>query len=34
MNISEEYRAECEARYWLEKGYTTQRLISMTYVIK
>lgn len=28
MNISEEYRAECEARYWLEKGYTTKANIN------
>lgn len=24
MNTSETFRAECEARYWLSKGYTTR----------
>lgn len=28
VNISEEHRAECEARYWLEKGYTTKANIN------
>lgn len=28
MNNNEKYRAECEARYWLEKGYTTKANIN------
>lgn len=28
MNISEQYRAECEARYWLSRGYVTPVMVE------
>lgn len=28
MNINEKYRAECEARYWLGRGYTTKAMTN------
>lgn len=28
MNTSEQYRAECEARYWLSRGYKTPSMVE------
>lgn len=28
MNTSEQYRAECEARYWLSRGYKTPTMVE------